>query len=247
MNLRRLNEAGLERMAAFLDSQSADKCDDYPVEILTSLETSEELVVLIEVDSERHFPRRFEAAEYLYRQLRPMRERAEHLERDRGVWAWLALLWFDQLCPPDNRGRRKVGVRAQWIPELQNAWRYYRHLVLGPYLILRAHAEYGRLVEPVLCDPVHVSTSEHFRTVVETQQFVTSRAVIGAIGRLYYDPAKGRLVRGAGTKGAGGVRRLGNVLAQLDRTFDLHSLDAESLLGLLPREFKEVSRRVRVA
>src|ERR1035437_4440629 len=56
-------------------------------------------------------------------------------DRDRGLWAWLALYLFDQLCPERKDGSRKPGERARWIPELDNAFRYYRHLVAGPFLV----------------------------------------------------------------------------------------------------------------
>ena len=37
------------------------------------------------------------------------------VERDAGLWAWLSLFYFEDLCPPDGRGRRKPGERARWI------------------------------------------------------------------------------------------------------------------------------------
>jgi hypothetical protein len=155
----------------------------------------------------------------------------------------MALLWFEQLCPPDKIGRRRPGKQERWIPLLDNPRRYYRHFLLGPYLIFRAHEKQREILEPILCNPPNVATGEVFRTIVETQQFVTSVPIIALIGRLYYDPRAGRMKRGAGTKTAGGVRRLGDLLSQLDLTYDLHSIKPDDLMHLLPKEFLEIGRR----
>lgn len=244
MKLCRLNDAGLEHMEKFLDSLTTEVPENYPGSILTDQATSEELPVYIDVDHDQSFIRRFDAAAYLYRVLAELRKpQYQNLERDRGLWAWLALLWFKQLCPPDQNGVFRPKERARWIPVLDDARRYYRHLLLGPYLIYRMHARTPDLTEAVLSSEVHVGTSEVFRTIIETQQFVTSTSVIALIGRLYYDSKRKRLIRGAGTKGPGGVRRLGNVLSQLDRTYDLHSIRPDELASLLPQEFLEVRRR----
>lgn len=242
--IHRLNELGLLRFESYLNSFQTGTPEQWPQEWLTHPETSEPLGVSIAIER-RTFPRRFEAAQYLFSKLH--RLDLPDIERDKGLWAWLALYFFDQLCPPDRDGRRRPAARVCWIPEIDAARRYYRHLLLGPFLIFRTHAREPGLVEPILCDSMHISTSEHFRTVVETQQFITSPAVIAAVGRLYYNPQTGRLVRGAGTKRGGGVRRLGSLLRQFDMTFDLHSIDPEALLLLLPEEFREIKRRSRVA
>lgn len=243
MRLRRLNGIGLVRLGAFLDSLTSEVPDDYPDALLTDEATSEDLPVEIDIERNRRFARRFDAAAYLHDRLAPLRTADnEHWERNGGLWAWLSLLWFDQLCMADKNGVRNPRERARWIPILDDARRYYRHLLLGPYLIYRIHARTPELALPILCNELGVGTSEVFRTMIETQQFVTSPSVISLIGRLYYDSNKGRLIRGAGTKGAGGVRRLGNVLTQLDRTFDLHSIQLDHLVSLLPREFMKVKQ-----
>jgi hypothetical protein len=66
MKLRKLNDAGLERMRAFLDSLTTDVPEKYPVSILSDPATSEDLQIEVDVDGERRFNRRFEVALYLY-------------------------------------------------------------------------------------------------------------------------------------------------------------------------------------
>jgi hypothetical protein len=232
-------------MGAFLDSLATDTPDNYPRSILTDPVASDELAIEIDINPDQRFLRRFEAAEYLYQALAPLRTtELMHLERDRRLWTWLALLWFEQLCPADQHGRFKPKDRSRYIPLLE-ARRYYRHLLLGPYLLYRIHAQSAEIVEPVLCGPLTIATGEAFRTIIETQQFVTSAPVIKLIGRLYYNARTGTLIRGAGSKGPGGVRRLGDLFRQLDLTFDLHSIRADDLFSLLPEEFRAIGRRAR--
>ncbi len=244
MRLRRLNDGGLDRMRTFLESLTTDAPENYVGNILTDSVQSEALPVEIDIDEQRHFSRRFELATYLYERLAPLRTpKFMNIERDRGLWSWLALLWFDQLCPPDRNGRLQPGDDSRWIPLQDDPRRYYRHLLLGPYLMYRTHAASPPILEPVLSSALHVSTSEVFRTLIETQQFVTSAPVVTLIGRLYYNARTGRLIRGVGTKRAGGVRRLGDLLRQLDLTFDLHSITTDNLLTLMPEEFQAMRRR----
>ena len=235
MSVRRLNEDGISGMMKFLDSF----CTETPCplsdarRLLASAETSEALPKNVEVDAERVFDRRFDLARYLHERI--PRTELDDADRDEGLWAWLALLWFDQLCPSKN-GQRKPGASAQWIPQLDNARRSYRHRVFGPYVVYNAHAGDPARLNALLADPVHIATSEVYRSFVETT-LVTCPAAVEVATRLYYDQSSGRLRRGAGVKGPGGARRLIAVLQQFDRTFDLHSLTCDDLLGLLPDEF----------
>lgn len=247
MRLRRLNEAGLERMGSFLDSLTTETPENQPRSILADPESSEDLPIAIDINGDVAFNRRFEAAAYLYERLAPLRTLAlMQLERDRGLWAWLSLFWFERLCPPDQNGGFRPGNRSRWIPLLDDPRRYYRHLLLGPYLMYRTHAASPEILEPILSNALHVGTSEVFRTIIETQQFVTSAPVVALIGRLYYDSRTRRLIRGTGAKTGGGVRRLGgDILKQLDLTFDLHSIRVDDLVALLPDEFLAIRRRTK--
>jgi hypothetical protein len=230
MNIRRLTDAGLERMEGFLRSLTTGHPELYSDQILTDAATSEALAVQIRVER-RPFPRRFDVAEYLHERLGGLREP----ERDKRLWAWLALYWFEQLCPPDKHGKRKPGDLTRWIPRLDSSLRYYRHLLLGPYLVYKVHSEDPHRAMCILCQPIH-TPGDVVEQIVARPQLVTSPAVVGAATDLYCD-GNGVLRRGAGGKGAGSARRLADVIMQFDLTYDLHTLDAGRLFSMLPREF----------
>ncbi len=48
------------------------------------------------------------------------------LSRDAGLWNWLALRYFEQLCPPDAKGVRKPMAAGHYVLEGRFAHnRYY--------------------------------------------------------------------------------------------------------------------------
>src|SRR5262249_11852361 len=157
-------------------------------------------------------------------------------ERDTGLWAWLALFYFEQLCPKTAHGQRKPGELARWIPEVTNYQRYYRHLLAGPYRIYRAHRDNPQRAMALLCNPLD-RPGDIVEQLASRQEIVTNRAIVESATRLYMDAATARPRRGAGGKGAGSARRLADVLNQFDITWDFYAMDSVNLLSLLPKEF----------
>jgi hypothetical protein len=244
VRIRRLNEPGLARMAEFLDSfiSAPDRPVDFQEDlwpILTGLDTTTHVPNVVQADADRRFPRRYDLAEYLHG-LIPRLGLADPT-RDQGLWAWLALLWFEQLAPVE-KGRRKVGERAKWIPLIGVSRRYYRHLILGPYEIYLTNQDRPERAAVLLHNPPY-KPGELVGQLAATQHIAQSKAAVGAATMLYYDRDRKVLKAGAAGKGPGSPRRYRTVLDHFDRTFDLHSITEEQLLNLLPREFERFKPR----
>ena len=234
MNIRRLNEHGIARFTDFLDSLTGEVPMPYPSALLTDPDATEEIRPAIEVD-QRAFGSRYAAAEYLYTLLQY--SSLTDVERDRGLWAWLSLFYFDELCPANARGERRPGQLARWIPETGVSWRYYRHLLAGPYRIYAAHSDSPERALLVLCGPLH-QPGDIVEQIASRQEIITNKGIMKTLASLYYDPDSSRPRRGAATKeGKGTVRRFMDILNQFDVTWDLYSLKVEDLLQLLPDEF----------
>lgn len=232
MRLRRLNQAGLDRFAEFLDSLTGDAPMQWPVALLTDDGRTEPVEPETQVKMQR-FASRMELAAYLDSVFQSAG--LSNNDRDQGLWAWLSLFFFEQLCPRDAAGVRRPGERARWILNTASR-RYYRHLLAGPYLVYRLHADAPERLQALLCGPVH-QTSDVFLEIADSPQLVTNPAVLAAATRLYYDPQTGRPKRGTGRDAPGGARRMAEVLAQFDCTWDLYSMSEDDLLRLLPAEF----------
>lgn len=180
---------------------------------------------------DRSFATAAEAAEYLTEKLKPLPY--GRILTDSGMWSWLAAFYFDCLCPSQN-GRRGPRADDHYIPA-QHAWRYYRHLLLGPVGIYLTHGERARIL---LAKETHVhgDLAEQFTS---RQDFAQNRGLVAALDLLYWDDEKGRLKPGSrpNQPKPGTLRRYIAVAQQLDLTYDLQSMNGEQILELLPEEF----------
>ncbi|HEY3318962.1 MAG TPA: hypothetical protein VGP72_00600 [Planctomycetota bacterium] len=229
-SLRKLNVQGLKVLADFLDSLKTANPQAVPVSALTDSSTSAPLSVQVEVE-QQVFGSRFAAAEYFYSRLHDYE--AAGIVSDPGVWAWLSLFYFDQLCP----GRSAPGEIARWIPPGPN-WKYYRHLLAGPYYIYRSFSDAPDQAMILLYGPLD-KPGDFNGQLAARQDFVSNKALITAATLLYYNPETGRHKRGVPVKEhrAGTLRRFVDVIQQLDMTWDLYSMNPKELLHLLPSEF----------
>lgn len=240
MKLGQLTEAGLEVFADYLVRARLGEAVTVPTHLLSDPDCSAVLSEDIVVDAGRSFTNRFECSGYLHGVLAgaPL-----GTDRNVGLWAWLSLLYFDQVCPIGKDGRRRVGEHARYIPEPNAFQRFYRHLLLGPYLVYRAHKDHPAAAGAVLASPV-AAPGDMVEQLASRQELVSNVAAMSVATKLYVDD-KGNLKRGAGGKGAGSVRRLVDILNQFDLTYDLYAMPSDELLGLLPKEFDRFRTSVR--
>lgn len=237
MLLRRFNQAGIDRFRAFIATLKTDK--SLPAPDLLNDDALTELVAPETECPDATFANRLAAAEYLNKVLSPAG--LADAFSDVGLWSWLALRFFDQLCPVEADASRNPGAEVRWIPQVDAHRRYYRHLLLGASVIYQAHRDEPSRAVGLLADPVHVGTAEVFRSFIENPSLIRSRSAVEVATMLYYDPAKRKIRRGAGGGGVsqkpGTCRRLIRVLQQFDCTYDLYALSADLLLKMLPPEF----------
>jgi len=232
MKLRRLTESGITQFGQYLEQLKAAPTTPPPTWLLTD-ETTSEAVSDVEVVA-REFDSRFDAAQYLDALVNSSGIQAA--ERNVGLWAWLSLFYFDQVCPTKDGGARKPGERARHIPDVENFQRYYRHLLLGPFAIYRAHADAPTRARGVLMTQVN-APGDVVEQLASRQELITNRSVMSAVTTLYYDTGQAGPKKGSGGKGDGSPRRLADIINQYDLTYDLYALSADGLLGLLPKEF----------
>jgi hypothetical protein len=233
LRLRRFNPAGLSRFEEFLAAAVAGAPTGLPTDIAARPDLSDELPGAPEVDPAHLGTTRLEAASYVDALLELTG--VEEPQRDTALWAWLSAWCFDSVCPRDRQGRYRPGAKPRYVP-VGDSRRTYRHRLLGPYLIFRAHRDDPSRALCLLSQPL-LRPGHLVERFASRPRLVACPAAVGVATRLYCQP-NGAIRRGA----AASIERLSDVLMQLDRTYDLYGMTADALLRLLPREFDAFRR-----
>ena len=234
MRLSRFNAKGLTEFQATLEGIRAGAHVTAPLDIISNAALTEPAAHLSEIEV-RVFERRHDMAAYLNAALGGGMSGDDMM--DTGLWAWLSAVYLDSVCPAEAGGRRNPGNDYRHIPS--SDWRhFYRHLIRGPVRIYRLFRERPETAAIVLCQRPS-SPGDYAEQLASRQERITNPAIIEAANRLYYDQERQLPKRGAAANWPkpGSLRRFGDLLNQLDLTYDLYSLSADDLLDILPEEF----------
>lgn len=233
--VRTLNEKGLEYFRSYLTLLRFDPYRPPPMEILTDGEFTEPFESSVEI-SPGIFGNAYDFGLHLVEMFVDCEDRL--ISRNYGLWSWLALFYFDQLCRPNSDGSRKVKEDALYVLGGEfNFRRYYRHLVRTPWLAVKEHGVHAKVLLITSGRGVRSDIGEQ----LGAQQFLFgNRTFIEAAYAMYFDESTRKPRRGAGGKGAGSPRRLASITRQLELTYDLPTCGRIGFLSLLPRkEFKK--------
>jgi len=233
MKLRRFNRDGERAFVEYRARLNIERTLPPPVHLLEDPAYTETIPGDIEAPL-RTFANRLEAGEFL----NDLAQKAgiKVPERDSGLWSWLTLFYFDAVCPQNGHGERDPGADARLIPLVDNFQRFYRHLLLGPFLVVRAHRHELDKARAFLMQPLHVP-GDIVEQLASRKELMTNPAVAETATRLYFDPSTDGFKRGSGSKNRGAARRLAALLNQLDLTWYLYGMTCEEILKLLPKEF----------
>lgn len=239
--VRQLSEAGNAAFLAYLESLKEMPSAPPPFALLNDAQAS--TAVPFTATIERHpggkpFASRHAFGAYLVESLGDADRRT--ISYNHGLWNWLALYYFDQLCPTDTAGSRDRGEIARYFLTREYRHdRYYRHLVRSPWQAVLMHPVTSRVILIPLSSkgaPLEV-VGEIFSQVAARQGVLRSAAVMAAIDEMYFDPTAGKPRTGTGGQKGGSSRRLGQILKQFELTFDLDADTGVNVLELLPKEF----------
>lgn len=227
---RRLNEEGLAAFEQHIRELREGKKYETPVHLLTDDRYSEHLQFDVEVD-QQEFSTRYDLGIYL-KEVLPENE-AQTLLGDRGFWSWLALYWFDQLCPLQANGSRKPSQPYNYILS-PNYNHRPRHALMTTWMLVSRH---GANAYFLLSKKPH-ERGELIEQLAARQYLINCRGVIEAASRLYFDSKRKTFKRGSTSqKRKGNIRRFVVYLQQLDLTYDLGSITGDMLVSLLPDEY----------
>lgn len=229
--VRALNNVGIERFRAYLVRLRSGALDDPPRELLEEAGCTTELTVEVMVER-RDFASRLDVAKHLCEVLGALPP--EDTDRNKGLWTWMSLFFFDQVCPKRQDGARRPGQDYRHVPDFGYRYRH-RHLLYGPYQVYRRHGADSILL---LSGPVY-SESTIYHEIASRQDFIANKGVVEATLRLYLDRNRAAPKQGSQDPKAqpGTIRRFVRVLQQLDVTYDIYGMSSKQILELLPHEF----------
>ncbi|TWU23244.1 hypothetical protein Pla52o_27800 [Novipirellula galeiformis] len=235
MHLRQFNKAGVEAFRRFLEACRENPKEPVPVDLLESHEhtvlTSKQIVV-----EPREFSSRRQAADYFQDLLSPIPPDA--VRKDAGIWTWLSLFYFDQICPTGN-GNRKVRNDYTYIYMPDESRYFYRHLLFIAWQVKQVAPECNRLFLDSSLVTLDKLTTEVFKRLYLTR----IPCLFELLDRLYWDCSNNRPAKGIVSPhkiSAGDlVHRFPTRIRQLEKTYDLQSLDADQLLEILGDEFRQ--------
>lgn len=234
MILRQFNQDGIRAFSQWLSDCRLTPTLSLPLHLLEDVEKTETVAPTRFVEW-RRFSSKGDAARYLQPIVAPLVQPGQNA----GLWTWLSLFFFDEVCPTRN-GHRVVRNDYHYVFEPQNTRHYYRHLLFVSWHILQVAPVHNRLF---LSGPV--STLDHVTQEVAKRLYLTRiPCIFEVLDRLYWDAVRERprvgIVGSVPAKPGDLTSRLPTRLRQLEKTYDLMSINADTLIELLGDEFQNV-------
>jgi hypothetical protein len=231
--LRRFNDAGLHAFSLWLIQRDGS---NPPLGMLDDEALTGPLGAGDGVEIEiKPFARKYDLGVHILAALGPKWEQALD---DSGLLAWLSLAFY-QSTMVNAAGKPYLGQPSRHLVAVDNQWKSYthshRHLVRSAGFFTGHFGEAARVF--LAGHPSEHSKIEEQIGSRKTEGLPFSKPVAEALNALYYDPATGKIRRGAAGNRGGGIERFVRVIRQLDLTFDVQSQNAEALLKLMPNEF----------
>ena len=256
LSLRRLKDTGIEEFFEFINRKRAGESVQTPSHLVSNPEKSEDTYLDVKVDPEKRFSNRFEFGTYLWDKIRS--DWKETLRADAGLWTWLALVYFDQLCPKEGPSRPEHYILTTGKWRLGHARDYhYRHSVLTPVRIIKDFKDYA---EFFLCGTVDrpftdmTKMGDAIEQVFSNQCVMRNKNLLDTVIRLYQDNLTKRVKKGSMSEpkakrlksgqwsqvGKGGARRLiKSVLPRLQLTYNVAGTVPDDLIKISGEEFTE--------
>lgn len=230
-SIRTFNEEGLNEFERIITDIRNNSLKEIPGDLLTSGHYSEIREPIINIERV-DYKNKNELVPYLVEKL--SLKANKYLYFDKGMWSWLAAFFFDNVCPQDGNGKRKVNETAFYIlRDPRNYTKYYRHLLAYP---CRLYSELGDSSKIFLIGSF-LKRGEITEQFGAYQEIALNKGILDAANLMYWDDNTKNLKRGAAGKGAGSARRLVRLIRQYQMTYDLNSMNGNEIVGLLPSEF----------
>lgn len=246
--VRVLNDDGLAYFLEFIENtRAAEKSGESPLHVPKDLQAdvtkTEVLRDGLSIDGSKVFNSRFEMATYLNEILDPVFE--NKLYDSVGLWAWLALFYFDQLRGKKTQ-RSEHFIPDEWAKQTPGQDLGYRHSVRTPARVLREYDEgfaqflltgrptyqMGDIVEQFISRP-KVFGSERVRATILSLYQAESGGIKPRAANI---PSKDR----KSDSGKGGIRRFATVyVPRVKLGYDIDDMAVRDIIQVCGAEISE--------
>jgi len=235
MILREFNSAGVEAFRMRLADCRENPAASAPWELLENESLTNIISPAVEVDA-KHFASKLDAGKHLKDLLFKLDE--QFVATSDGLWTWLALFFFDEICPAKG-GHRHVKADYRYIFDPNTPRHYYQHSLFVSWRVITIEPNFNRLLLRANLATVDKVTAETMKRLYLTR----IPCIFEVLERLYWDSARGRARKGIVTHGRAKpgdlLHRFPIRIRQLEMTYDLQSLNADQLIELLGNEFRQ--------
>jgi hypothetical protein len=212
--------------------------------LLNSPEYTKSLPLEIEVIP---FSRRRDLAKHLWTTIGESEISNQNIIGDPNIWNWISAAWLETLvtnhvgvscseCQKNSQDLSKlVGDYKRWVL-IESSRRYHWHLLSHPFFVYQANLASPRSAEAFLATDV-LHPGDLVDKIASNRRFI-GEPVSDLATLLYFDRSTDALRPGRSNR-LGEVNQLSRFLNQIDRTIDFEGMGAESLVNLLPENFKE--------
>jgi len=234
MIVRQFNEQGIKAFRGFLAAGRDNPQAPVPRGMLEDDALTKPIDAAVEIQ-QRQLVMRADAAKYLNDLLEPLPE--HEVAVNAGLWTWLSLFFFDEICPR-HHGRLDIKNNYTYVFEPRNPRHFYRHLLFIGWRVLRVSPTHNRLLLSSTVASLDQVTTEIMKRLYLTR----IPCIFEVLDRLYWDERRGRvrpgIVTSRSVKPGDLVHRFPSRIRQLEKTYDLFSLNADQLIELLGSEFQ---------
>ncbi|MGE0628556.1 MAG: hypothetical protein AB7O43_12090 [Hyphomicrobiaceae bacterium] len=248
--VRALNQAGLTAFQKFIvDTRVAEAGGEEklpaPKALLTDPSMTEDIGLTVTVYDSRQFSDRYEMAAYLNDALGP--GFSEQMYARAGLWAWLALFFFDQLRRQKGQTQRSEHfIPDEWARQTPGQDLGYRHAVRTPLQLVRSYgddfARFALQGRPVF------EMGDIVETLGGSPKLTRSDAIRSTMLKLYQSRSGG-VKRGAATRpakdrksdaGRGGLRRFSyTYVPRVKLGYDIDEMEAADIISVCGPEISQ--------
>lgn len=232
-SIRTFNEEGLNEVERIIGEIRNNTIKEIPEDLLFNEHFSSTYEPVINIERVT-YKNKNELIPYIVEQL-GLRSNKD-LYFNKGLWSWLSAFYFENICPADGHGKRKVNEAAFYVlRDPKNYTKYYRHLLAYPSRIFSELDESSKIFL-IGSFQKRGEITEQFGAY---QEIALNKGILDAANIMYWDDVTKNLKRGAAGKGAGSARRLVRIIRQYQLTYDLNSMPGNEIVALLPNEFSK--------